>query len=145
MIFVGVLEKVTDEFGATTGRPRRCGWLDGVVLRYAVRVNGLGSLALTKMDVLSGIKSLQLCNAYELDGQRITELPGDYEDLERVKPIYETMPAWEEDITGCRIFDELPEKAKDYILRLEELSGAQMSYIGVGPGREQTIERFPIL
>ncbi|HEX8697679.1 MAG TPA: adenylosuccinate synthase, partial [Myxococcaceae bacterium] len=117
------LRKVGDEFGATTGRPRRCGWLDGVVLRYAVRVNGLSSLALTKMDVLSGIKSLQLCNAYELDGQRVTELPGDYEDLARVKPIYETMPGWDEKLAGVRTFDELPENAKRYVRRVEEISG----------------------
>ncbi|HSP79844.1 MAG TPA: adenylosuccinate synthase, partial [Myxococcaceae bacterium] len=90
------LRKVGDEFGATTGRPRRCGWLDGVVLRYAARVNGLWGLALTKLDVLSGLKTLQICTAYELDGKRITELPGDYEDLARVKPLYETLPGWDD-------------------------------------------------
>ncbi|MDY7225261.1 adenylosuccinate synthase [Hyalangium rubrum] len=133
------LRKVGDEFGATTGRPRRCGWLDGVVLRYAVRVNGLGSLALTKMDVLSGIKSLQLCNAYELDGQRITELPGDYEDLGRVKPIYETMPGWDEKLAGVRTFDELPENAKRYVRRVEEISGVPVTCISVGADRGETV------
>ena len=133
------LRKVGDEFGATTGRPRRCGWLDGVVLRYAVRVNGLGSLALTKMDVLSGIKSLQLCNAYELDGQRVTELPGDYEDLARVKPIYETMPGWDEKLAGVRTFDEMPENAKRYVRRVEEISGVPVTCISVGADRGETV------
>jgi len=133
------LRKVGDEFGATTGRPRRCGWLDGVVLRYAVRVNGLSSLALTKMDVLSGIKSLQLCNAYELDGQRITELPGDYEDLGRVKPVYETLPGWDEKLAGVRTFDELPENAKRYVRRVEEVSGVPVTCISVGADRGETV------
>ena len=133
------LRKAGDEFGATTGRPRRCGWLDGVVLRYSVRVNGLSSLALTKMDVLSGIKSLQLCNAYELDGQRITELPGDYEDLGRVKPVYETMPGWDEKLAGVRTFDELPENAKRYVRRVEEISGVPVTCISVGADRGETV------
>jgi adenylosuccinate synthase len=133
------LRKVGDEFGATTGRPRRCGWLDGVVLRYSVRVNGLSSLALTKMDVLSGIKSLQLCNAYELDGQRITELPGDYEDLGRVKPVYETLPGWDEKLAGVRAFDELPENAKRYVRRVEEISGVPVTCISVGADRGETV------
>jgi adenylosuccinate synthase len=133
------LRKVGDEFGATTGRPRRCGWLDGVVLRYSVRVNGLSSLALTKMDVLSGIKSLQLCNAYELDGQRITELPGDYEDLGRVKPVYETLPGWDEKLAGVRTFDELPENAKRYVRRVEEISGVPVTCISVGADRGETV------
>jgi adenylosuccinate synthase len=133
------LRKVGDEFGATTGRPRRCGWLDGVVLRYSVRVNGLSSLALTKMDVLSGIKSLQLCNAYELDGQRLTELPGDYEDLGRVKPVYETLPGWDEKLAGVRTFDELPENAKRYVRRVEEISGVPVTCISVGADRGETV------
>jgi adenylosuccinate synthase len=133
------LRKVGDEFGATTGRPRRCGWLDGVVLRYAVRVNGLSSLALTKMDVLSGIKSLQLCNAYELDGHRVTELPGDYEDLARVKPVYETLPGWDEKLAGVRTFDELPENAKRYVRRVEEISGVPVTCISVGADRGETV------
>ncbi len=133
------LRRVGDEFGATTGRPRRCGWLDGVVLRYAVRVNGLSSLALTKLDVLSGLKSLQLCNAYELDGQRITELPGDYEDLGRVKPLYETLPGWDEKLAGVRTFDELPENAKRYVRRVEEISGVPVTCISVGADRGETV------
>jgi adenylosuccinate synthase len=133
------LRKVGDEFGATTGRPRRCGWLDGVVLRYAVRVNGLSSLALTKMDVLSGIKTVQLCNAYELDGERVTELPGDYEDLARVKPIYESLPGWDEKLAGVRTFDEMPENAKRYVRRVEEISGVPVTCISVGADRGETV------
>jgi adenylosuccinate synthase len=133
------LRKVGDEFGATTGRPRRCGWLDGVVLRYAVRVNGLWGMALTKMDVLSGLKTVQICNAYELDGKRITELPGDYEDLARVKPIYETMPGWDEKLAGVRTFEELPENAKRYVRRVEEICGVPVNCISVGADRGETV------
>ncbi|MBZ4416991.1 adenylosuccinate synthase [Myxococcus sp. RHSTA-1-4] len=133
------LRKVGDEFGATTGRPRRCGWLDGVVLRYAARVNGLWGMALTKLDVLSGLKTLNICNAYDLDGQRITELPGDYEDLARVKPIYETMPGWDEKLAGVRTFDELPENAKRYVRRVEEVSGVPVVCVSVGADRGETV------
>ncbi|AGC44326.1 adenylosuccinate synthetase [Myxococcus stipitatus DSM 14675] len=133
------LRKVGDEFGATTGRPRRCGWLDGVVLRYAVRVNGLWGLALTKLDVLSGLKSVQLCNAYELDGQKVTELPGDYEDLARVKPIFETLPGWDEKLAGVRSFEELPENAKRYVRRVEEISGVPVVCVSVGADRGETV------
>ncbi|NOK37417.1 adenylosuccinate synthase [Corallococcus exercitus] len=133
------LRKVGDEFGATTGRPRRCGWLDGVVLRYAVRVNGLWGIALTKLDVLSGIKTLSICNAYELDGQRVTELPGDYEDLARVKPIYESLPGWDEKLAGVRTFDELPEAAKRYVRRVEEVSGVPVVCVSVGADRGETV------
>ncbi|MCY1076544.1 adenylosuccinate synthase [Archangium lansingense] len=133
------LRKVGDEFGATTGRPRRCGWLDGVVLRYAVRVNGLWGMALTKLDVLSGLKTLQICNAYELDGKRITELPGDYEDLARVKPLYETLPGWDDKLSGVRTFDELPEAAKRYVRRVEEISGVPVVCISVGADRGETV------
>ncbi|WP_426750864.1 adenylosuccinate synthase [Myxococcus sp. Y35] len=133
------LRKVGDEFGATTGRPRRCGWLDGVVLRYAARVNGLWGMALTKLDVLSGLKTLQICTAYELDGQKVTELPGDYEDLARVKPIYETLQGWDEQIAGVRTFDELPENAKRYVRRVEEVSGVPVVCVSVGADRGETV------
>ncbi|MCP3141235.1 adenylosuccinate synthase [Pyxidicoccus xibeiensis] len=133
------LRKIGDEYGATTGRPRRCGWLDGVVLRYAARVNGLWGMALTKLDVLSGLKTLQICNAYELDGQKVTELPGDYEDLARVKPIYETLQGWDEQIAGVRTFDELPENAKRYVRRVEEVSGVPVVCVSVGADRGETV------
>ncbi|MFN0063386.1 MAG: adenylosuccinate synthase [Myxococcaceae bacterium] len=133
------LRKTGDEFGSTTGRPRRCGWLDGVVLRYAARVNGLDALALTKMDVLSGLKTVSVCTAYELDGARVTELPNDAEDLARVKPVYETLPGWEEKLTGARTIDELPDNAQRYVKRIEELCGVPVTCVSVGADRGETI------
>jgi adenylosuccinate synthase len=133
------LRKVGDEFGATTGRPRRCGWLDGVVLRYAARVNGLGGLALTKLDVLSGLESLQLCTAYEIKGQRLSELPCDLEDFAQVRPVYETLPGWNERLAGVRTFDELPANAKRYVRRVEEIGGVPVWCVSVGADRGETI------
>lgn len=133
------LRKVGDEFGATTGRPRRCGWLDVVVLRYAVRVNGLWGLALTKMDVLSGLASVKICTSYELDGQRVEELPGDYEDLARVKPVYEELPGWDQRLAGSRTLEDLPEAAQRYVRRIEELCGIPVVCVSVGADRGETI------
>lgn len=133
------------EFGVTTGRPRRTGWFDAVVVRYAARVNGLTDLCLTKLDVLTGYKEIPVCVGYELDGISVDEMPPDQVDFARAVPVYEMVPGWSEDITGCRSFDELPEAAQAYILRLEELVGCRISSIGVGPGREATIIRFPLL
>ncbi len=128
-----------DEFGATTGRPRRCGWLDAVVLRYALRVNGLWGLAMTKLDVLSGLKTISICSSYELDGQKVTELPGDPDDLERAKPNYETLPGWDESLAGVRTFDELPANAKRYVHYVEELCGIPVVCVSVGADRGETI------
>lgn len=133
------LRRVGDEYGATTGRPRRCGWLDGVVLRYATRINGLTGLALTKLDVLSGMKSVQICTRYELDGESIDQLPCDLEDLERVNPIYETLPGWEEPLSGARALEELPENAKRYVRRVEEVAGVEVMCVSVGADRGDTI------
>ena len=133
------------EFGVTTGRPRRTGWFDAVVVRYAARVNGLTDLCLTKLDVLTGYTEIPVCVGYELDGIVVDEMPPDQVDFARAVPVYEMVPGWSEDITGCRSFDELPEAAQAYILRLEELVGCRISSIGVGPGREATIIRFPLL
>lgn len=133
------LRKVGDEFGATTGRPRRCGWLDTVVLRYAARVNGLWGLALTKMDVLSGLDTLRICTAYELDGKRITELPCDYEDFSRVQPIYEELPGWQQTLAGARTIDDLPAAAQRYVRRVEEIVGIPVVCISVGAERGETI------
>ncbi len=130
-----------DEFGTTTGRPRRCGWLDAVAARYAVQVNGLTEIAITKLDVLSRFESLPICVAYELDGQRIEAFPSDLEVLAHCRPVYETLPGWETDITHVRTFAELPRQARDYVTRLEELLGIPATCISVGPGREQTIRR----
>jgi adenylosuccinate synthase len=133
------LRKVGDEFGATTGRPRRCGWLDTVVLRYATRVNGLWGLALTKMDVLSGLPTLKVCTAYELDGRRLTELPGDLDDFSRVTPVYEELPGWEQTLAGARTFDDLPAAAQRYVRRIEEIIGVPVVCISVGAERGETI------
>jgi adenylosuccinate synthase len=133
------LRSVGAEFGATTGRPRRCGWLDAVVLRYAVRVNGLWGLALTKLDVLSGLDSLPVCTAYELDGQRTSELPGDPEDLARVRPVYETLAGWKEPLAGVRALGEMPENAQRYVQRVEEIVGVPVVCVSVGADRGETI------
>lgn len=133
------LRKVGDEFGSTTGRPRRCGWLDTVVLRYAARVNGLWALALTKLDVLSGLPTLQICTGYELDGSRVEEFPGDLEDLSRVKPIYEELPGWEQSLAGARTLEDLPPAAQRYVRRVEEIVGIPVVCISVGAERGETI------
>ena len=129
------------EFGATTGRPRRCGWFDAVVARESVRLNGITDLALTKLDVLQNLPVLKICVAYELDGKTLEYLPQEEGALARVTPIYEEMPGFEDDISGCRTFDELPDTVRAYVERLEELTGARISIVSVGPGREQTILR----
>ncbi|MBL8909469.1 MAG: adenylosuccinate synthase [Archangium sp.] len=133
------LRKVGDEFGATTGRPRRCGWLDTVVLRYAARVNGLWGLALTKMDVLSGLETLKVCTAYELDGKKLTELPCDLEDFMRVQPVYEDLPGWEQKLAGARTFDDLPAAAQRYVRRIEELVSVPVTCVSVGAERGETM------
>ncbi|HJG44326.1 adenylosuccinate synthase [Corynebacterium phoceense] len=139
------LQTTGGEVGVNTGRKRRCGWYDSVVARYATRVNGFTDYFLTKLDVLTGIGEIPICVAYDVDGKRFDEMPMTQSDFHHAVPIYETMPAWDEDITDCKTFEELPQKAQDYVLRLEELSGARFSYIGVGPGRDQTIVRHDIL
>ena len=133
------------EFGATTGRPRRTGWFDAVVTRYAARVNGLTDICLTKLDVLSGYDPVLVCVAYEVDGARTEEMPLDQASFARAVPVYEELPGWSEDISGCRSFDELPEAARAYVDRLEEVSRCRIQSIGVGPGREATIVRYPLL
>ncbi|WIK64435.1 adenylosuccinate synthase [Gleimia hominis] len=129
------------EFGVTTGRPRRCGWFDAVVSRYASRINGLTDLVITKLDVLTGYQQIPVCVAYEVDGQRVDEMPLDQTAFHHAKPIYEMLPGWSEDITGVRSFNDLPEAARHYIERLEELSKCRVSVIGVGPGRDEVIVR----
>ena len=135
------LRKQGGEFGVTTGRSRRTGWFDAVIARYAVRVNGITDYFLTKLDVLSGLEKVPVCVGYEVDGFRTQDMPMTQTDVHHAIPIYEEHPGWFEDISGCRTFDELPPNARAYVERLEELSGARISAIGVGPGREQTIVR----
>ncbi len=133
------LQTTGGEVGVNTGRKRRCGWYDSVIARYASRVNGFTDYFLTKLDVLTGIGEIPICVAYDVDGVRHDEMPMTQTEFHHATPIYETMPAWDEDITDCKTFEELPQKARDYVKRLEELSGCRISYIGVGPGRDQTI------
>ncbi len=135
------LRKVGGEVGVTTGRARRCGWFDAVIARYAARVNGLTDFFLTKLDVLSGLDKVPVCVAYEVDGRRCDEMPMTQTDVHHAVPVYEELPGWWEDISECRSFDELPRNARDYVLRLESMIGAPVSAIGVGPGRDHTIER----
>lgn len=138
------LRKRGGEFGVTTGRPRRTGWFDAVVVRYASRVNGLTDLCLTKLDVLTGYDTIPVCVAYEVNGQRLDEMPMNQSDFEAATPIYEEMPGWSDDISGVRTFEDLPQKAQEYVLRLEELSKCQISSIGVGAGREAIIVRHAL-
>jgi adenylosuccinate synthase len=133
------LRRIGQEFGATTGRPRRTGWFDAVAMRYAARVNGLHGLAIMKLDVLSGFPELQIAVAYELDGKTVDELPGDPEDLERCQPVYETLPGWTEPLKGIRSWDALPAAARSYVRRLEVLTGVEVIAVSVGPDREETI------
>ena len=133
------LRKAGNEFGAVTGRPRRCGWLDLPALRYAVRVNGLDTLAMTKLDVLSGMDSIQLCVAYELDGQRLDEPPPDADDVARIKPIYETLESWSGDLANAKVADDLPKSVRTYIERVERETRCAIKLISVGADREHTI------
>ncbi|GAB3107130.1 adenylosuccinate synthase [Janibacter alkaliphilus] len=139
------LRKTGAEYGTTTGRPRRCGWVDTVVGRYATRINGVTDFVVTKLDVLTGFEQVPVCVAYDVDGVRHDEMPAGQSDYHHATPIYEHLDGWWEDISGCRTFEELPEAAQRYVLRLEELIGARVSAIGVGPGREQIIQRYPLL
>ena len=127
------------EFGATTGRRRRCGWLDAVILNNAVRLNGLTGLAITKLDVLGGVKELKICTAYLHKGQRIEAFPANLKMLEECEPVYETVPGWEEDISGLRRYEDLPKNVRGYLKHIEELTGVPVQIVSVGPGREQTI------
>src|SRR5262249_4465960 len=125
------------EFGAVTGRPRRCGWLDVTVLRHAVRVNGLTELAITKLDVLSGMDPLRICVAHEREQERLLTPPAI--GLERVQPLYEEMPGWSGDLSGCRTLADLPVSARQYLARIEELTGCAVSLASVGADRDHTI------
>lgn len=133
------------EFGTTTGRERRCGWFDAPVAKFATRINGLTDIFLTKLDVLTGIKEIPVCVAYDVDGVRMEEIPVSQSDFHHAKPIYEIFPGWDEDITGAKSFEDLPQNAQDYVLALEKLSGTRISAIGVGPDRNATIVRHDLL
>jgi adenylosuccinate synthase len=133
------------EFGTTTGRPRRCGWYDAVVARYASRLNGFTDIVLTKLDVLSGLERVPVCVAYEVDGVRYDEMPVTQTDFHHARPVYEYLDGWSEDLTGIRRFEDLPKAAQQYVLALEEMSGTRISVIGVGCDRDATVVRYDLL
>jgi adenylosuccinate synthase len=133
------LRKIGGEVGVTTGRNRRCGWFDAPIARYAVRVNGLTDFFLTKLDVLTGWQKIPVCVSYEIDGKKVDELPASQTDFHHAKPIYEYLPGWSENISKARSVDDLPVNAREYMKFLEKVSGAPISAIGVGPGRDETI------
>jgi adenylosuccinate synthase len=134
------LRSIGGEVGVTTGRARRCGWYDAPIARYAVRINGLTDFFLTKLDVLTGWEKIPVCVAYEIDGKRVEELPASQSDFHHAKPLYEYLPGWSEDISKARKLSDLPVNAQGYIKFLEKISGAPISAIGVGPGRDETIQ-----
>lgn len=133
------------EFGTTTGRPRRTGWYDAPIARYSARINGVTDFVLTKLDVLTGLKKIPVCVAYEIDGRRVDEVPASQSDFHHATPIYQEFDGWDEDITGAREFGDLPQNAQRYVLALETMSGAPMSVIGVGPARDAVIVRRDLL
>ncbi|EFP59224.1 adenylosuccinate synthase [Dermacoccus nishinomiyaensis] len=139
------LREIGGEFGTTTGRPRRIGWLDTVIGRYATRVNGVTDFVVTKLDNLDSFDEIPVCVAYDIDGERVEEMPENQTDFHHAKPIYEMLPGWNADITGCRTFEDLPENAQRYIEFVEKQIGARVSVIGVGPGRDEVIVRHDLL
>jgi adenylosuccinate synthase len=139
------LRKTGFEFGTTTGRPRRCGWYDAPIARYTARINGVTDFVMTKLDVLTGLESIPVCVAYDVDGVRVDEVPVSQSDFHHAVPIYENFPGWSEDISGARTFDDLPKNAQDYVLAIEAMSGARISAIGVGPAREAIVVRHDLL
>jgi adenylosuccinate synthase len=139
------LRKTGFEFGTTTGRPRRCGWYDAPIARYTARINGVTDFVMTKLDVLTGLSSIPVCVAYDVDGVRVDEVPVSQSDFHHAVPIYEDFPGWNDDITGARSFGDLPKNAQDYVLAIEAMSGARISAIGVGPARDAIVVRHDLL
>ncbi len=133
------------EFGTTTGRPRRCGWYDAPVARYAARINGVTDFVLTKLDVLTGWDRIPVCVAYDVDGERVDEMPTTQTGFHHAKPISEYFEGWSEDISGARTMDDLPAAAQAYVRAIEKMSGARISAVGVGPDREETVVLHDLL
>ena len=139
------LQRVGHEVGVNTGRPRRCGWYDALMIRHAQRINGFTDIVLTKLDVLTGIDEIPLCIGYDIDGVLHRDMPMTQTEFHHAVPVYETMPGWSEDITACRTLEDLPANARAYVERLEELAGCRISAIGVGPDRDDTIAVHDLL
>jgi adenylosuccinate synthase len=133
------LREVGAEYGTTTGRPRRCGWFDAVIARYATRINGVTDFVLTKLDVLTGLEEIPVCVAYDVDGVRHDELPVSQGAFARAVPVYESFAGWDEDTSKARSLEDLPPRARDYVASLQGMIGAPISAIGVGPGRDEII------
>jgi adenylosuccinate synthase len=133
------LRAIGGEFGTTTGRPRRTGWYDAPIARYAARINGVTDFVLTKLDVLTGLESIPVCVAYEIDGKRVEDMPMTQREFSAATPIYEEFPGWSEDISKARSVEDLPPTCRDYVEALQDISGARISVIGVGPGRDESI------
>ncbi len=136
-----ILRERGNEYGSTTGRPRRCGWLDMVALNYSAKINGATGFSLMLMDVLSGFEEIKICTAYELNGEKIDYMPAESSPLEKVKPVYKTLSGWSEDITHAKRFEELPKAASDYVIAIENMTGVPVKMVSVGPGRSQVIHR----
>jgi adenylosuccinate synthase len=134
-----------NEYGAVTGRPRRCGWYDAVAVRYGVRINGLDALALTKLDVLDGIEQIDICTSYRCGGKTMTDFPSDIGQLAACEPVYESMPGWDAPTAGVRTFNQLPDAARKYIARLEEVTGVRAAIVSTGSERDDTIIREDVL
>jgi adenylosuccinate synthase len=139
------LRESGNEYGAVTGRPRRCGWFDAVIARYSARINGLDALAITKLDVLDGLDRIEICTAYTCRGVTLTEFPSDIAHLSACEPIYESMPGWTTPTAGIRRFDDLPDNARRYVERLEQVSGVRAAIVSTGSDREDTIIRNEVL
>jgi adenylosuccinate synthase len=127
------------EYGTVTMRPRRCGWFDAVAARYSARLSGVDELAVMLVDVLGGLDELKICVGYTIDGTRVEQFPSHVDDLRKAVPLYETLPGWQEDLTGARSYESLPQAAKNYLARIAELLGRRVSIVSVGPDRSQTI------
>lgn len=139
------LREAGAEFGTTTGRPRRCGWYDAPVARYAARINGVTDFVLTKLDVLGGLERIPVCTGYDVDGRKVDEVPVTQTDFHHARPVYTELEGWSEDISGARRWEDLPPAAQRYVEALEEMSGARISVLGVGPGREQSVVRHDLV
>jgi adenylosuccinate synthase len=140
-----ILRDSGNEYGSVTGRPRRCGWYDAVAARYGVRINGIDALALTKLDVLDGVETLEICTAYKCSSRTLTEFPSDLSQLAGSTPVYESMPGWKAPTKGIRRYEDLPESARKYIARLEEVSGVRVAIVSTGSERDDTILRNDVL
>ena len=133
------IRQLGKEFGTTTGRPRRCGWFDAVAVRYTARLGGVTGIALTMLDVLSELEEIKICTSYQLNGEEVDWFPSSADDLKKLTPVYESIEGWQQDVTGARTVEDLPEKAIAFCLRLQELIGRPIEFISVGPDRVQTI------